>query len=368
MNTYTNPQMLSPEELHEAHLEMAKKYLESKWDGYYYEVDPYTGEPRDEDDEIVNEYEGFEDFDAGEDNAPSCSSEAIQEDIVNDDVYEQQRRYYIGLTNEQFSEIQKRIKESGKNVLSKALSNDPELKQLFLYKYSYSPEEAKYAEKYFDYAYAERIGDIPHVVCNISVCTMIDATQKPDVFPYSIMLTKEDYLKLLVIVMDDRLVTFNELYNHDFDLFKKISNILNTDVRDNYKRNKKQSYTLIFDDIEKDVQQLLGEEDDEVTLYEERIDYYESNYIKVDFREKKMAVFYKKNLDVIILDPNLAKNWAPSQLLYNIDAKSVMNVLHVDSYHEATNIMAERFSGSDAFDIIKEFLEKENISYTFTCL
>ena len=31
MDTYTNPQMLSPEALHEAHLEMAKKYLESKW-------------------------------------------------------------------------------------------------------------------------------------------------------------------------------------------------------------------------------------------------------------------------------------------------------------------------------------------------
>lgn len=30
MKSYTNPQMLSPEELHEAHLEMAKKYLESK--------------------------------------------------------------------------------------------------------------------------------------------------------------------------------------------------------------------------------------------------------------------------------------------------------------------------------------------------
>ncbi len=31
MDTYTNPQMLSPEELHKAHLEMAKNYIESKW-------------------------------------------------------------------------------------------------------------------------------------------------------------------------------------------------------------------------------------------------------------------------------------------------------------------------------------------------
>ena len=30
MDTYTNPQMLSPEALHEAHLEMAKNYFESK--------------------------------------------------------------------------------------------------------------------------------------------------------------------------------------------------------------------------------------------------------------------------------------------------------------------------------------------------
>ena len=32
MNTYLNPQMLSLEELHESHLEKAKKYLETKWD------------------------------------------------------------------------------------------------------------------------------------------------------------------------------------------------------------------------------------------------------------------------------------------------------------------------------------------------
>ena len=36
MKTYTNPQMLSPEELHEAHLEMAKEYLKTKWSSSIY--------------------------------------------------------------------------------------------------------------------------------------------------------------------------------------------------------------------------------------------------------------------------------------------------------------------------------------------
>ena len=40
MNTYLNPQMLSLEELHEAHLEKAKKYLETKWDASYYKFEP----------------------------------------------------------------------------------------------------------------------------------------------------------------------------------------------------------------------------------------------------------------------------------------------------------------------------------------
>lgn len=357
MNTYTNPQMLSPEELHKAHLEMATKYLESKWDGYYYEVNPYTGKPSDEDDEIVNEYEGFEDFDAVEEITPSCSpEEGIEKTVTDTNDYYQQGSYYIKLTNEQFYNIQKRIKESGERVLSKALSGDPELMQLL--QFEYTTENAEYQEQYFDYA--TNIGDIPHVVCNIRVCT-IEPTGSTQVFPYDILLTKEDYLKLLVIVMDHRWVTFNELFDFDFELYRKISEIVNADARANSERNKKQSYTLVFDDIEKDVYQLLGEEGDSVTLYGDTTD-----FIMVDFREKKMAVFFKKNLDVIILDPNLAKNWAPSQLLYNIDAKSVMNALHVDSYHEATNIMAERFSGRDAFDIIKEFLEKEKIAYKFT--
>lgn len=89
MKYYTNPQMLSRDELHEAHLEKAKKYLESKWDGYYYEVYPRTDENI-ADDVIADENMGFEDFESVEDDAPH---ELYQQGI-----------YYLKLTNKQFSE------------------------------------------------------------------------------------------------------------------------------------------------------------------------------------------------------------------------------------------------------------------------
>ena len=41
MKHYYNPQLLSHKELHEAHLEMAKKYLEGKWDTSFYKIEPY---------------------------------------------------------------------------------------------------------------------------------------------------------------------------------------------------------------------------------------------------------------------------------------------------------------------------------------
>lgn len=79
MNTYTNPQMLSPEELHEAHLEMAKKYLESKWNGHYYELVPEQ-----------YEYDGDK----------------------YEEIQEHNRSYYRKLTDEQLSRVCKLMKEA----------------------------------------------------------------------------------------------------------------------------------------------------------------------------------------------------------------------------------------------------------------
>ena len=81
MKTYTNPQMLSLEELHEAHLEMAKSYLDSKCDASYYKLEP-----------AQYEYDDHENY------------EVIQK---------YNRPYYRKLTDEQFSKVVKLMKEAG---------------------------------------------------------------------------------------------------------------------------------------------------------------------------------------------------------------------------------------------------------------
>lgn len=347
MNTYTNPQMLSPEALHEAHLEMAKNYLESKWDGYYYEVDPRSDETCNEDDIIANETGDFEDFNVIESNEPSCSP---KDTISNSDEFYQQGTYYVKLTNQQFTEIQKRRKESGEKELDEVLDDAPELRNLLFYQY----EDAD-AEYYgCDCAYASRIGEMPHQICSITVCT-IDQTGKTQVFPYDILLTKDDYLKLLVIVMDHRRVTFNSLYEYDLDLYKKISEINNLEAISISESDNKVSYTLVFTEIEKDVFELLGEGDTVVGLCDENNDNGEDSITNIwaCFSENRMAVWhdytYPFQNDV--------------EVIYNIDAKAVLKALNVNSYHDAATVMKARFSGNLAYHQLKSLLDRNKIAY-----
>lgn len=347
MKSYTNPEMLSPEELHKAHLEMAKNYLESKWDGYYYEVDPRLEESCDEEDIIADESGDFEDFNAVESNDLSCSPE---ETAGNSDEFYQQGTYYIKLTNKQFSEIQKRIKESEGKDLDEVLEDAPELRNLLFYQYENADAEYYGCEC----AYASSIGRMPHQICNITVCT-IDQTGKTQVFPYDIMLTKDDYLKLLVIVMDYRWVTFNNLYEYDLDLYKKILKINNSEAKSISESDNKLSFTLVFTEIEKDVFELLGEGDTVVGLCDETNDNGEDSITRiwVYFCENRMAVWhdytypFQNEVDV----------------LYNIDAKAVLKVLNVNSYREAATIMKARFSGNMAYHHIKALLDSNKIAY-----
>lgn len=347
MDTYTNPQMLNPEELHKAHLEMAINYLESKWDGSFYEVDPRSEETCNEDDIIANENGDFEDFNVVESNDPSCSPE---DTINNSDEFYQQGTYYVKLTNQQFTDIQKRIKESEGKDLDEVLDDAPELRNLLFYQY----EDAD-AEYYgCDCAYASRIGETPHQICNITVCT-IDQTGKTQVFPYDILLTKDDYLKLLVIVMDHRRVTFNSLYEYDLDLYKKISEINNLEAISISESDNKVSYTLVFTEIEKDVFELLGEGDTVVGLCDETNDNGEDSITNIwaCFSENRMAVWhdytYPFQNDV--------------EVIYNIDAKAVLKALNVNSYHDAAIVMKARFSGTMAYHHIIALLDRNKIEY-----
>ena len=123
MKYYSNPQLLSPEKLHEAHLEMAKKYLETKWDGLYYELVPEQHE-----------------YDCGVDNL--------------EEIQEYNRSYYRKLTDEQFSKVCKLMKEAEEPLWYEALSDDTELEELI---------NSDYGE------YPMRIIEKPYQYCNCSL-------------------------------------------------------------------------------------------------------------------------------------------------------------------------------------------------------
>ena len=313
MDTYTNPQMLSPEELHKAHLEMAKKYLESKWDGHYYELVPEQ-----------HEYDG--------DNY--------------EEIQEHNRSYYRKLTDEQLSRVCKLMKEAEEPFWYEALSGDTELLELLTSDY--------------DGDYPESIIEIPHQYCDCSLGVM-DSKGRMSLYNISVLMPKEDYLKLLVIMMDDRRTTFNDIYRYDIDLYKTIVGILDQEVKSNYEIHKP-SYTVVFDEIERDVQTLLGEEDDSEVWYDDEEAYTDKLIsLIVHFSEKRMGVWQ------ILQDIDGFNN----AVLYNIDAKKVLEVLNVNTYHDALILLKDRFYiphvvTLSPFYKIKEFLDKQEIGYEYS--
>lgn len=305
MNTYTNPQMLSPEELHKAHLEMAKKYLESKWDGHYYELVPEQ-----------HEYDG--------DNY--------------EEILEYNRSYYRKLTDEQFSRVCTLMKEAEEHSWYEALSGDSELLELLISDYG---------------DYPVRIIENPHQYCNCSLGVM-DTTGRMGSYTISVLMPKEDYLKLLVIMMDHRWATFNDLYRLDIDFFKSIADIIDHEVKSNAETHKT-SYTIVFDEIERDIQSLLGEEDVVVGLCDENNDNGVDSITNIwaCFSENRMAVWhdytYPFQNDV--------------EVIYNIDAKAVLKALNVNSYHDAAIVMKARFSSTMAYHHIIALLDSNKIAY-----
>ena len=309
MNTYTNPQMLSPEELHKAHLEMAQKYLESKWDGHYYELVPEQ-----------YEYDG--------DNY--------------EEIQEHNRSYYRKLTDEQLSRVCKLMKEAEEPFWYEALSGDTELLELLTSDY--------------DGDYPESIIEIPHQYCDCSLGVM-DSKGRMSLYNISVLMPKEDYLKLLVIMMDHRWATFNDLYRLDIDFFKSIADIIDHEVKSNAETHKT-SYTIVFDEIERDIQSLLGEEDVVVGLCDETNDNGADSFTNIwaCFSENRMAVWhdftYPFQNDV--------------EVIYNIDAKAVLKALNVNSYHDAAIVMKARFSGTMAYHDIKALLDRYTIEFQHT--
>lgn len=307
MDTYTNPQMLSPEALHEVHLEMAQKYLETKWEGHYYELIPEQHE-----------------YDYGVDNF--------------EEIQEYNRSYYRKLTDEQFSRVCKLMKEAEEPSWYEALSGDTELEELI---------NSDYGE------YPVKIIENPHQYCNCSLGVM-DTTGRMGSYTISVLMPREDYLKLLVLMMDHRWATFNDLYRLDIDFFKSIADIIDHEVKSNAETHKT-SYTIVFDEIERDIQSLLGEEDVVVGLCDENNDNGEDSITNIwaCFSENRMAVWhdytYPFQNDV--------------EVIYNIDAKAVLKALNVNSYHDAAIVMKARFSGAMAYHDIKALLDRNKIEY-----
>lgn len=309
MNTYLNPQMLSLEELHEAHLEKAKKYLETKWDASYYKFEP----PQ-------YEYDDYEDM------------KAMQEFACP---------YYRKLTDEQLSKVQKLMKESGETLWYDALSDDYELQKLLVNGCGDYPTD---------------ISDTPYQYCDCLLGIM-DSKGQMSSYSFSLLLSKEDYLKLLVIVMDHRWITFNDLYMFDMDLFKSISDNLYDEVRNNAEIHKP-SYTIVLDEIEKDVQFLLGEEDVFDVWHDDEIDGDKVVSLSIHFSENRMGVWQiVQGID-----------GCTEEVLYNIDAQKIMEALNTDTYHDASILLKDRCYNPHPYDIrsfykIKEFLDNNKIGY-----
>ncbi|MBR4560927.1 MAG: hypothetical protein IKO23_03290 [Bacteroidales bacterium] len=360
MDTYTNPQMLSPEELHEAHFEMATKYLESKWDGSYYELNPMvpldeTEKPDSKDfgdnlewDDMIDE-KSMSSY-VPEDIMGSLGFENLLYDYNGsgydsflDEYYPS--KCYTKLTNEQLSRINKHIQESGDIPLFEALADDRELLKLIIDK------EAR--------CYASHISDIPCQLCDCFLAIM-DPKGQTSSYNLSVLLPKEAYLKLLVIMMDNRWATFNDIYRYDIDLYKTIAGILDQEVKSNYE-NHKPSYTVVFDEIERDVHALLGEEDESDVWYKDEEAYTDKRiYLEVRFSEKKMSVVQ------LLYDINGLKKY----IIYNVNAKRVLEVLNVNTYHDALILLKDRFYiphvvTLSPFYKIKEFLDHEKIGYEY---
>ena len=284
---------------------MAKNYLESKWDGHYYELVPEQ-----------YEYDG--------DNY--------------EEIQEHNRSYYRKLTDEQFSRVCKLMKEAEEPSWHEALSGDTELEELI---------NSDYGE------YPVKIIENPHQYCNCSLGVM-DTTGRMGSYSINVFMPEEDYLKLLVIMMDHRWATFNDLYRLDIDFFKSIADIIDHEVKSNAETHKT-SYTIVFDEIERDIQSLLGEEDVVVGLCDENNDNGEDSITNIwaCFSENRMAVWhdytYPFQNDV--------------EVIYNIDAKAVLKALNVNSYHDAAIVMKARFSGAMAYHDIKALMDRYKIEY-----
>ena len=353
--------MLSPEALHEAHFEVATKYLESKWDGSYYELNPMVSLDETEQPEniVFDDNLDWDDM-IDEKSMSSYVPEEIMESLGFENLlydyygsgYDSfldeynPPKCYTKLTNEQLSRLNKHMQELGDIPLFEALADDRELLKLIVDK------EAR--------CYASRISDIPYQLCDCFLCIM-DPKGQTSSYNLSVLLPKEAYLKLLVIMMDNRRATFNDIYKYDIDLYKTIAGILDQEVKSNYEIHKP-SYTVVFDEIERDIQTLLGEVDEFEVWYNDEEAYTDKLIsLSVHFSEKRMGVWQR------VEDNNGLKD----EMLYNIDAKKVLEVLNVNTYHDALILLKDRYYVHHVITIspfyqIKEFLDHEKIGYEYS--
>ena len=131
-----------------------------------------------------------------------------------------------------------------------------------------------------------------------------------------------------------------------------------TQNRKHSEKNRKQHYTLVFSEIEEEVRNLLGEEDENVLLYNDTFEYYHT--VAVYFSEKKMSV-------VLTEVPEDSERFiVKNEIMYNIDANAILRNLKVDSYHEAAIILKNRYACYAAFYLVKQFLDENKIGYKYT--
>lgn len=110
-------------------------------------------------------------------------------------------------------------------------------------------------------------------------------------------------------------------------------------------------------DQTKDIPRLLGEAEAEVALCTPDEDYGGDRIalVTVRFGKGKMSVLH----DYTYPFSNV------TEILYNIDAKTVLDALHVNTYSDALIALKDRFYGITAYRQIEYFLKSNKIGYEY---
>ena len=174
--------------------------------------------------------------------------------------------------------------------------------------------------------------------------------------PFRIQLTDEEYVYLLTqqLMCRDNF-TLNRLFDRNPELAMKINRVAE-DAYHGFMSFNHLPFLVTMDEVIEDVYQLDGPAPFHKRLSEED-DFDFSTYTTVFFESRKVKVVEEcmRNLDYSIV----------FRILEEISADELMERLGASDYEGMMKMAHEKFSGKEAFDSFREFLDSEKIAYEY---